>query len=288
MSLKTDTQRINFASIKDPMPCPDFLEVQLKSFEDFLQLDTPPEKRVNDGLYKVFAENFPITDTRNNFVLEFLDYYIDPPRYSIAECLERGLTYSVPLKAKLKLYCTDPDHEDFDTVIQDVFLGPIPYMTKQGTFIINGAERVVVSQLHRSPGVFFGQSVHANGTPLYSARIIPFKGSWIEFATDINNVMYAYIDRKKKLPVTTLLRAIGFESDKDILEIFDLAEEFKVTKTTMKKALGRKMAGNVLKTRQEDYVDADTGEVVSIERSEVVVERESVLDQDLIDRILYY
>ena len=286
MSLKTDNQRINFASIKDPMPCPDFLEVQLKSFEDFLQLDTPPEKRVNDGLYKVFAENFPITDTRNNFVLEFLDYYIDPPRYSISECLERGLTYSVPLKAKLKLYCTDPDHEDFDTVIQDVFLGPIPYMTKQGTFIINGAERVVVSQLHRSPGVFFGQSVHANGTPLYSARIIPFKGSWIEFATDINNVMYAYIDRKKKLPVTTLLRAIGFESDKDILEIFDLAEEYKVSKASMKKALGRKMAGHVVKTRQEDYVDADTGEVVSIERSEVVVERESVLDQELVDRIL--
>ena len=286
MSLKTDNQRINFASIKDPMPCPDFLEVQLKSFEDFLQLDTPPEKRVNDGLYKVFAENFPITDTRNNFVLEFLDYYIDPPRYSISECLERGLTYSVPLKAKLKLYCTDPDHEDFDTVIQDVFLGPIPYMTKQGTFIINGAERVVVSQLHRSPGVFFGQSVHANGTPLYSARIIPFKGSWIEFATDINNVMYAYIDRKKKLPVTTLLRAIGFESDKDILEIFDLAEEYKVSKASMKKVLGRKMAGHVVKTRQEDYVDADTGEVVSIERSEVVVERESILDQDLIDRIL--
>ena len=286
MSLKTDNQRINFASIKDPMPCPDFLEVQLKSFEDFLQLDTPPEKRVNDGLYKVFAENFPITDTRNNFVLEFLDYYIDPPRYSITECLERGLTYSVPLKAKLKLYCTDPDHEDFDTVIQDVFLGPIPYMTKQGTFIINGAERVVVSQLHRSPGVFFGQSVHANGTPLYSARIIPFKGSWIEFATDINNVMYAYIDRKKKLPVTTLLRAIGFESDKDILEIFDLAEEYKVTKASMKKVLGRKMAGHVVKTRQEDYVDADTGEVVSIERSEVVVERESILDQELVDRIL--
>ncbi len=286
MSLKTDNQRINFASIKDPMPCPDFLEVQLKSFEDFLQLDTPPEKRVNDGLYKVFAENFPITDTRNNFVLEFLDYYIDPPRYSITECLERGLTYSVPLKAKLKLYCTDPDHEDFDTVIQDVFLGPIPYMTKQGTFIINGAERVVVSQLHRSPGVFFGQSVHANGTPLYSARIIPFKGSWIEFATDINNVMYAYIDRKKKLPVTTLLRAIGFETDKDILEIFDLAEEYKVSKASMKKVLGRKMAGHVVKTRQEDYVDADTGEVVSIERSEVVVERESILDQDLVDRIL--
>ncbi|MBO7272952.1 MAG: DNA-directed RNA polymerase subunit beta [Bacteroidaceae bacterium] len=286
MSLKTDNQRINFASIKDPMPCPDFLEVQLKSFEDFLQLDTPPEKRVNDGLYKVFAENFPITDTRNNFVLEFLDYYIDPPRYSISECLERGLTYSVPLKAKLKLYCTDPDHEDFDTVIQDVFLGPIPYMTKQGTFIINGAERVVVSQLHRSPGVFFGQSVHANGTPLYSARIIPFKGSWIEFATDINNVMYAYIDRKKKLPVTTLLRAIGFDSDKDILDIFDLAEEYKVSKASMKKVLGRKMAGKVIKTQQEDFVDADTGEVVSIERTEVVVERGVVLDQELVDRIL--
>ena len=286
MSLKTDNQRINFASIKDPMPCPDFLEVQLKSFEDFLQLDTPPEKRVNDGLYKVFAENFPITDTRNNFVLEFLDYYIDPPRYSITECLERGLTYSVPLKAKLKLYCTDPDHEDFDTVIQDVFLGPIPYMTKQGTFIINGAERVVVSQLHRSPGVFFGQSVHANGTPLYSARIIPFKGSWIEFATDINNVMYAYIDRKKKLPVTTLLRAIGFESDKDILDIFNLAEEFKVTKTSMKKALGRMMAGRVLTTTQQDYVDPDTGEITSIERSEIIVERGKILDQELVDRIL--
>ena len=286
MSLNSNNQRINFASIKEPMPFPDFLEVQLKSFEDFLQLDTPPEKRVNDGLYKVFAENFPITDTRNNFVLEFLDYYIDPPRYSINECLERGLTYSVPLKAKLKLYCTDPDHEDFDTVIQDVFLGPIPYMTKQGTFIINGAERVVVSQLHRSPGVFFGQSVHANGTPLYSARIIPFKGSWIEFATDINNVMYAYIDRKKKLPVTTLLRAIGFETDKDILEIFDLAEEIKVNKANLKKAIGRKMAGRVLKTKQEDFVDPDTGEVVSIERSEVVVEREAILEADLVDRIL--
>ncbi len=286
MSPKPNNQRINFASIKDPMPCPDFLEVQLKSFEDFLQLDTPPEKRVNDGLYKVFAENFPISDTRNNFVLEFLDYYIDPPRYSISECLERGLTYSVPLKAKLKLYCTDPDHEDFDTVIQDVFLGPIPYMTKQGTFIINGAERVVVSQLHRSPGVFFGQSVHANGMPLYSARIIPFKGSWIEFATDINNVMYAYIDRKKKLPVTTLLRAIGFETDKDILEIFDLAEEIKVNKTNLKKAIGRKMAGRVVKTKLEDFVDPDTGEVVSIERSEVVVEREAILEQDLVDRIL--
>ena len=286
MSSNTVNQRINFASIKNPVECPDFLEVQLKSFKDFLQLDTPPEKRKNDGLYKVFAENFPIADTRNNFVLEFLDYYIDPPRYSIEECLERGLTYCVPLKAKLKLYCTDPDHEDFDTVIQDVFLGPIPYMTEQGTFIINGAERVVVSQLHRSPGVFFGQSIHANGTQLYSARIIPFKGSWIEFATDINNVMYAYIDRKKKLPVTTLLRAIGFENDKDILEIFDLAEEVKVNKTNMKKVLGRKLAARILKTRVEDFVDADTGEVVSIERNEVLFERETILDEDVIAEIL--
>ena len=286
MSSNTVNQRINFASIKNPIECPDFLEVQLKSFKDFLQLDTPPEKRKNDGLYKVFAENFPIADTRNNFVLEFLDYYIDPPRYSIAECLERGLTYCVPLKAKLKLYCTDPDHEDFDTVIQDVFLGPIPYMTEQGTFIINGAERVVVSQLHRSPGVFFGQSVHANGTQLYSARIIPFKGSWIEFATDINNVMYAYIDRKKKLPVTTLLRAIGFENDKDILEIFDLAEEIKVNKTNMKKVLDRKLAARILKTRVEDFVDADTGEVVSIERNEVLFERETILDEDVVAEIL--
>ena len=286
MSLQTNNQRVNFASIKDPMPCPDFLEVQMKSFEDFLQLDTPPEKRVNDGLYKVFAENFPIADTRNNFVLEFLDYYIDPPGYSIEECLERGLTYSVPLKAKLKLYCTDPEHEEFDTVIQDVYLGPIPYMTPRGTFVINGAERVVVSQLHRSPGVFFGQSVHSNGTPLYSARIIPFKGSWIEFATDINNVMYAYIDRKKKLPVTTLLRAIGFESDKDILDIFELADEVKVNKANLKKAIGRKMAGRVVKTKQEDFVDPDTGEVVSIERTDVVVERQMELTQDLVDRIL--
>ena len=286
MSSNTVNQRINFASIKNPVECPDFLEVQLKSFKDFLQLDTPPEKRKNDGLYKVFAENFPIADTRNNFVLEFLDYYIDPPRYSIDECLERGLTYCVPLKAKLKLYCTDPDHEDFDTVIQDVFLGPIPYMTEQGTFIINGAERVVVSQLHRSPGVFFGQSVHANGTQLYSARIIPFKGSWIEFATDINNVMYAYIDRKKKLPVTTLLRAIGFENDKDILEIFDLAEEVKVNKTNMKKVLDRKLAARILKTRVEDFVDADTGEVVSIERNEVLFERETILDEDVVAEIL--
>ena len=286
MSSNTVNQRVNFASIKNPMPYPDFLEVQLKSFRDFLQLDTPPEMRKNDGLYKVFAENFPIADTRNNFVLEFLDYYIDPPRYSIAECLERGLTYSVPLKAKLKLYCTDPDHEDFDTVIENVFLGPIPYMTDNGTFIINGAERVVVSQLHRSPGVFFGQSVHANGTQLYSARIIPFKGSWIEFATDINNVMYAYIDRKKKLPVTTLLRAIGFENDKDILEIFNLAEEVKVNKTNLKKYIGRKLAARVLKTWVEDFVDEDTGEVVSIERNEVIIDRETILEQEHIDEII--
>ena len=268
------------------MPYPDFLEVQLKSFKDFLQLDTPPELRKNDGLYKVFSENFPIADTRNNFVLEFLDYYIDPPRYSIEECLERGLTYSVPLKAKLKLFCTDPDHEDFDTVIQDVFLGPIPYMTNNGSFVINGVERVVVSQLHRSPGVFFGSSVHANGTQLYSARIIPFKGSWIEFATDINNVMYAYIDRKKKLPVTTLLRAIGYETDKDILEIFDLAEEVKVTRENLKQYVGRKLAARVLKSWVEDFVDEDTGEVVSIERNEVILDRERVVDEDAIELIL--
>jgi len=286
MSSTADKQRVNFASIKNPLPYPDFLEVQLKSFQDFLQLDTAPEKRKKEGLYKVFAENFPIADTRNNFVLEFLDYYIDPPRYTIEECIARGLTYSVPLKAKLKLYCTDPDHEDFDTVIQDVYLGPIPYMTERGTFVINGAERVVVSQLHRSPGVFFGQSIHANGTKLYSARIIPFKGSWIEFATDINNVMYAYIDRKKKLPVTTLLRAIGFESDKDILEIFNLAEEVKVSKTNLKKLIGRKLAARVLKTWVEDFVDEDTGEVVSIERNDVIIDRESILDQDNIEEIL--
>ena len=286
MSSNTVNQRVNFASIKNPFGYPDFLEVQLKSFKDFLQLDTPPEKRKNEGLYKVFAENFPIADTRNNFVLEFLDYYIDPPRYTIDDCIERGLTYSVPLKAKLKLYCTDPDHEDFDTVIQDVFLGPIPYMTDKATFVINGAERVVVSQLHRSPGVFFGQSVHANGTKLYSARIIPFKGSWIEFATDINNVMYAYIDRKKKLPVTTLLRAIGFEKDKDILEIFDLAEDIKVNKSNLKKIVGRKLAARVLKTWVEDFVDEDTGEVVSIERNEVIIDRETILEQEHIDEIL--
>ena len=286
MATQKNNERISFAGVKNPYPYPDFLDVQLKSFRDFLQLDTPPEERKNDGLYKVFSENFPITDTRNNFVLEFLDYYIDPPRYSIDECLERGLTYSVPLKAKMKLYCTDPDHEDFGTFIQDVFLGTIPYMTDNGTFVINGAERVVVSQLHRSPGVFFGQGVHANGTVLYSARIIPFKGSWIEFATDINNVMYAYIDRKKKLPVTTLLRAIGFESDKDILQIFDLCEEIKVNKKNLKDAIGRKLAGNVMKSWNEDFVDEDTGEVVSIERNEVVVERETEITKDNIDDIV--
>ena len=278
--------RVNFTSVKSPMNYPDFLEVQLKSFKDFLQLDTPPELRKNDGLYKVFSENFPIQDTRNNFTLEFLDYYIDPPRYSIEECLERGLTYSVPLKAKLKLYCTDPDHEDFATVIQDVFLGPIPYMTDNGTFIINGAERVVVSQLHRSPGVFFGSSIHANGTQLYSARIIPFKGSWIEFATDINNVMYAYIDRKKKLPVTTLLRAIGFENDRDILEIFNLSEEVEATEKNLKARVGSKLAARVLKSWTEDFVDEDTGEVISIERNEVILERESELTEENIAIIL--
>ena len=286
MATKIVDNRVNFASVHNPYPFPDFLDVQLKSFKDFLQLETPPEERKNDGLYKVFAENFPITDTRNNFVLEFLDYYIDPPRYTIDECLERGLTYSVPLKAKMKLFCTDPDHEDFGTVIQDVFLGTIPYMTSNGTFVINGAERVVVAQLHRSPGVFFGQGVHANGTVLYSARIIPFKGSWIEFSTDINNVMYAYIDRKKKLPVTTLLRAIGYESDKDILRIFDLAEEVKVNKKNLKACVGRKVAGSVVTRWNEDFVDEDTGEVVSIDRSEVIVERETVITEEMIPEIL--
>ena len=286
MSSVNQNQRISFASIKNQLAYPDFLEVQLKSFKEFFQLDSTPENRNKEGLFKVFAENFPITDTRNNFVLEFLDYFIDPPRYSIAECIERGLTYSVPLKAKLKLYCTDPEHEDFDTVIQDVYLGPIPYMTPRGTFVINGAERVIVSQLHRSPGVFFGQSVHANGTKLYSARIIPFRGSWIEFATDINSVMYAYIDRKKKLPVTTLLRAIGYESDKDILEIFGLAEEIKVSKTSLKKVVGRKLAARVLKSWIEDFVDEDTGEVVSIERNEVIIDRETIIDANHIDEIL--
>src|SRR5512137_1724936 len=281
-----NTERISFASRKNQLDYPDFLEVQLKSFGEFFQLGTTPENRKREGLFKVFTENFPITDTRNNFVLEFLDYSIDPPRYTIEECIERGLTFSVPLKAKLKLYCTDPEHEDFDTVIQDVYLGTVPYMTERATFVINGAERVVVSQLHRSPGVFFGQSIHANGTKLYSARIIPFKGSWIEFATDINNVMYAYIDRKKKLPVTTLLRAIGFESDKEILEIFNLAEEHKVSKTNVKKLTGRKLAARVLKTWVEDFVDEDTGEVVSIERNEVILDRETVIESEHVDLIV--
>ncbi len=278
--------RINFSSSKIQIDYPDFLEIQLKSFTDFFQMGTSPEDRKNEGLFKVFNENFPISDTRNNFVLEFIDYFIDPPRYTIEECIERGLSHSVPLKAKLKLYCTDPEHEDFDTVISDVYLGTVPYMTDRGTFVINGAERVIVSQLHRSPGVFFGQSIHANGTKLYSARIIPFKGSWIEFATDINNVMYAYIDRKKKLPVTTLLRAIGFEGDKDILEIFDLADEVKVSKTALKKHIGRKLAARVLKTWIEDFVDEDTGEVVSIERNEVVIDRETVLENEHVDEII--
>ena len=286
MSQKTNNQRISFATSKVLLDYPDFLEVQLKSFKDFFQLETTPENRKNEGLFKVFQEIFPITDTRNNFVLEFIDYFIDPPRYSIEECLDRGLTYSVPLKAKLKLYCTDPEHEDFDTVIQDVYLGTIPYMTPRGTFVINGSERIVVSQLHRSPGVFFGQSLHANGTKLYSARIIPFKGSWIEFATDINNVMYAYIDRKKKLPVTTLLRAIGYESDKDILDIFGLANEVKVTKANLKKCVGSKLAARVLKTWNEDFVDEDTGEVVYIERNEIVLDRETVIEEEHIDTIL--
>ena len=278
--------RINFSSSKSIFEYPDFLDIQLKSFREFFQLETTPENREKEGLFKVFSQNFPISDTRNQFVLEFLDYYIDPPRYSIDECVERGLTYSVPLKAKLKLYCTDPEHEDFETIVQDVYLGTIPYMTPKGSFVVNGAERVIVSQLHRSPGVFFGQSRHSNGTKLYSARIIPFKGSWIEFATDINNVMYAYIDRKKKLPVTTLFRAIGYESDKDILEIFDLAEELKVNKTTLKKAIGRKLAARVLKSWFEDFGDSDTGEVVSIERNEVILDRDTVLEQDHIDEII--
>jgi DNA-directed RNA polymerase subunit beta len=280
------TNRINFSSTKSQFDYPDFLELQLKSFEEFFKLNSTPEERKKEGLYKVFTENFPISDTRNSFVLEFLDYSIDPPRYDIEECIERGLSYSVPIKAKLRLYCTDPEHEDFDTVVQEVYLGTVPYMTPRGTFIINGAERVIVSQLHRSPGVFFAQTVHANGTKLYSARVIPFKGSWIEFSTDINNVMYAYIDRKKKLPVSTLLRAIGYESDKDIIQIFDLADEIKVNKTSLKKAVGRKLAARVLKTWIEDFVDEDTGEVVSIERNEIIVNRETIIDNSHIDLII--
>ena len=286
MATKNTTERINFATSQMIKEYPDFLDIQVKSFQDFFQLQTKAEERGEEGLYKTFMDNFPITDTRNQFVLEFLDYFVDPPRYSIQECIERGLTHSVPLKARLKLYCTDPEHEDFETIVQDVYLGTIPYMTNSGTFVINGAERVVVSQLHRSPGVFFGQSFHANGTKLYSARVIPFKGSWIEFATDINQVMYAYIDRKKKLPVTTLFRAIGFERDKDILEIFDLAEEVKVSKAGLKKVLGRKLAARVLKTWHEDFVDEDTGEVVSIERNEIVFDRDTILEKDHIDEII--
>ena len=280
------SQRTNFAGAKHSPMYPDFLDIQIKSFQDFFQLETKSDERNEEGLFNTFKENFPITDTRNQFVLEFLDYFVDPPRYSIQECIERGLTYSVPLKARLKLYCTDPEHEDFETIVQDVFLGTIPYMTPSGTFVINGAERIVVSQLHRSPGVFFGQSFHANGTKLYSARVIPFKGSWIEFATDINSVMYAYIDRKKKLPVTTLFRAIGFEHDKDILEIFDLAEEIKVSKTGIKKVLGRKLAARVLKTWHEDFVDEDTGEVISIERNEIIIDRDTILEKEHIEEIL--
>jgi len=281
-----ENQRISFSSTKVQSQFPDFLDIQIKSFEDFFQLETRPDQRGNEGLYRTFAENFPISDTRNQFVLEFLDYFVDPPRYSIDECIERGLTYSVPLKARMKLFCTDPEHEDFETVVQDVYLGTIPYMTASGSFIINGAERVIVSQLHRSPGVFFGQSYHANGTKLYSSRIIPFKGSWIEFATDINSVMYAYIDRKKKLPLTTLLRAIGYEKDKDILEIFDLAEEIKVSKSTIKKAIGKKLAARVLNTWHEDFVDEDTGEVVSIERNEIILDRETIIEKEHLDQIV--
>ena len=285
MSKKTTNKRINFATSKI-LEYPDLLEAQIKSFKDFFQLETTPENRKNEGLYQVFQEIFPIEDTRNNYKLEFIDYFIEPPKYSVEECLERGLTYNVPLKAKLRLSCTDPEHEDFDTKIQDVYLGDIPYMTPAGTFVINGSERIIVSQLHRSPGVFFDQSMHANGTKLYSARIIPFKGSWIEFATDINNVMHAYIDRKKKLPVTTLLRAIGYNSDKDIIDIFDLADEVTVTKKNLKANAGRKLAAKVLKTWTEDFEDEDTGEVIPIERTQPVVDRGEVLDENTMEAIL--
>jgi len=280
------SERINFATSKSILDYPDFLDVQLQSFKEFFQLETTSDNRHTEGLYQVFSENFPITDSRNIFVLEFLDYYIDPPRYEIHECIERGLTYSVPLKAKLRLSCNDAEHEDFETIVQDVYLGTIPYMTPKGTFVINGAERVIVSQLHRSPGVFFGQSRHTNGTKLYSARVIPFKGSWIEFATDVNNVMFAYIDRKKKFPVTTLLRAIGYDSDKEILELFDLADEIKVSKSGLKKYVGRKLGARVLKKWVEDFVDEDTGEVVSIDRNEIILEREKILEEDHIDLIV--
>lgn len=278
--------RINFSKISHPYDYPNLLDIQVKSFQEFLQLETTPDKRSKEGLYKVFSENFPITDARNIFLLEFLDYYVDPPRYTVDECIERGLTYSVPLKAKLRLSCNDEEHIDFQTIVQDVFLGNIPYMTDKGTFIINGAERVVVSQLHRSPGVFFGMSYHPNGTKIFSARVIPFKGAWMEFATDINNVMYAYIDRKKKFPVTTLLRAIGFDSDKDILKLFGLSDEIEVNKKSLEKHIGRRLAARVLKSWMEDFVDEDTGEVVSIERNEVILERDTYLDEDNIQLIL--
>ena len=273
MVSKNQSSRINFSSIKSVIDYPDFLDIQLQSFMDFFQLETPAEKRSQEGLFKVFSENFPISDSRENFVLEFIDYLVDPPKYSVDECIDRGLTYSVPLKAKLRLSCNDEDNEDFETIEQEVFLGNIPYMTPKGSFVINGAERVIVSQLHRSPGVFFAQSKHTNGTKLYSARIIPFKGSWIEFATDVNNVMYAYIDRKKKFPVTTLLRAIGYGTDKDILDLFGLSEEVNANKAALKKVVGRKLAARVLRTWTEDFVDEDTGEVVSIDRNEVLMER---------------
>ena len=286
MASNKTTNRINFASIKNQLTYPDFLDIQIGAFKDFFQIGVSADTRKEEGLWQVFNDHFPISDSRNNFVLEFIDYNIDPPRYSIEECIERGLTYKVPLKAKLKLYCTDPDHEDFETIEQEVFLGSVPYVTPKGSFVINGAERVVVSQLHRSPGVFFGHSFHANGAKLYSARVIPFKGSWIEFATDIHNVMYAYIDRKKKLPVTTLLRSIGFENDKDILEIFNLADEVRVSKAALKRVVGRKLAARILKTWIEDFVDEDTGEVVSIERNEVIIDRETVIEKEHIDDII--
>src|ERR1700712_5596617 len=278
--------RINFGKTKNLSEQPDLLDIQIESFRDFFQLETTPDKRNVEGLFRVFKKNFPITDTRNIFVLEFIDYFVDPPRYTIEECIERGLTYCVPLKAKLKLSCNDPEHIDFKTIVQDVFLGNIPYMTPKGTFIVNGAERVIVSQLHRSPGVFFGQSFHPNGTKIYSARVIPFKGAWMEFATDINNVMYAYIDRKKKFPVTMLLRAVGYDSDKDILTLFDLADEIEISKKNAAKAIGRRLAARVLKTWMEDFVDEDTGEVVSIERNEVLLERDTIIDEDNIALIL--
>ena len=284
--MKISSNRIDFSKLKNLVEYPDFLDVQLQSYKDFFQLETPPEKRDNEGLFKVFKENFPISDSRENFVLEFIDYTVDPPKYSVGECIDRGLTYSLPLKAKLRLICNDEDNDDFETIEQEVFLGNIPYMTNKGSFVINGAERVIVSQLHRSPGVFFAQSKHTNGTPLYSARIIPFRGSWIEFATDVNNVMYAYIDRKKKFPITTLLRAIGYGSDKDILDIFQLSEEVEATKTKLKKALGKKLAARVLKTWVEDFVDEDTGEVISIDRNELVLDRDHILVEEDIETII--